>query len=249
MQWYNILALNGAGFLAGFINTLAGGGSMLTLPLLIFLGLPANVANGTNRVAILFQSMAGLRAFKVKNAIDFKVDSRLAIPAVIGAIPGAILASYLNADAMKKIIAITLISMFLLIVFKPKVWEKSMTSDPAKPLWWHYPLFVMIGFYGGFIQVGIGFILLAGLVMGSGYDLVRGNAVKKLIILLYTPVALAIFFYNGQVDIKAGLFLAVGNALGAVAAANFAVSWGPKAVKYFLLVALVVVSLKLLEVF
>ena len=110
-------------------------------------------------------------------------------------------------------------------------------------------MFVMIGFYGGFIQVGIGFILLAGLVMGSGYDLVRGNAVKKFIILLYTPVALAIFFYNGQVDIKAGLFLAVGNALGAVAAANFAVSWGPKAVKYFLLVALVVVSLKLLEVF
>lgn len=249
MEWYQILLLNATGFVAGFVNTLAGGGSILTLPLLIFLGLPANVANGTNRVAILFQNIAGVKTFHKQKEIDLKIDSRLAIPAVLGAIPGAMIATDLSEVTMKRVIAITLLAMFVVILSDPKKWDHKMIGNPPTPRWWHYILFFFIGMYGGFIQVGIGFVLLAGLVLTSGYDLVRGNAVKKWIILLYTPVALLIFFINGQVDIKAGLLLAVGNMLGAIAGAKFAISWGPKAVKYFLLVAIVGVSLKLLGVF
>jgi uncharacterized membrane protein YfcA len=200
-------------------------------------------------VAILFQNIAGVKTFHKQKEIDLKIDSRLAIPAVLGAIPGAMLAADLDAMLMKKVIAFTLILMFGIILVDPKKWDHKMIGNPPVPHWWHYILFFFIGMYGGFIQVGIGFVLLAGLVLTSGYDLVRGNAVKKWIILLYTPLALGVFLYNGQVDIKAGLLLAVGNMLGAIVGARFAVSWGPKAVKYFLLVALVGVSLKLLEVF
>lgn len=249
MEWYLIAGLIGVGFLAGFVNTLAGGGSMLTLPMLMFLGLPAGVANGTNRVAILLQNIAGVKTFRDNKAINLKVDSRLAIPAVIGAVPGAFIAADLNEEIMRRVIAVVLGLMFFLVLLKPKTWERSMIADPERPVWWQYLLFFFIGMYGGFIQVGTGFLLLAGLVMGSGYDLVRGNAVKKWIILLYTPFALAVFFFNHQVDLKAGLILAVGNMLGAVVGARFAVSWGPKVVKYFLLLALVVVTLKLFNVF
>lgn len=249
MEFYLLFGLIGIGFLAGFINTLAGGGSMLTLPMLMFLGLPANVANGTNRVAILLQNLVGVKTFRDSNAIDLKVDSRLAIPAVLGAIPGAWIATDLNETMMRQAIGIVLVLMFFLVLLKPKVWGRKMDSDPAKPKGWHYLLFFFVGMYGGFIQVGTGFLLLAGLIMGAGYDLVRGNAVKKWIILLYTPFALAVFIWNGQVDWKAGLILAVGNMLGAIAGARFAVSWGPRVVKYFLLIALVVVSLKLFGLF
>lgn len=250
MEWYLILALIGTGLAAGFINTTAGGGSMLTLPLLMFLGLPANVANGTNRIAILFQNIIGVSTFRQKKVLDFSTDYKLAIPAILGSIIGAFFAVEVDEALLKKIIAGLMVGMFLLVILKPDVWVKDQVgSVDEKPTILQYIIFFFIGLYGGFIQMGVGFLLLAGLVLGCGQDLVKANAVKVFIVLIYTVFTLGIFIYHQQVDIVAGLILAAGNMGGAWLGANFTVKGGAKYVRYVLMLALVIVILNLFGVF
>lgn len=245
-----ILALIGTGLAAGFINTTAGGGSMLTLPLLMFLGLPANVANGTNRIAILLQNVIGVNTFRQKKVLDLKADYKLAIPAVVGSVIGALFAVEINPEVLKKVIAGLMVVMFLLVVLKPEIWVKERAGQTiAKPSVLQYVIFFFIGLYGGFIQMGVGFFLLAGLVIGCGQDLVKANALKVFIILIYTVFSLGIFIFHKQVDITAGLILAAGNMGGAWLGANFAVKGGAKYVRYVLILALVIVILNLFGVF
>ena len=240
-------SLNWAGFLAGFINTLAGSGSLISLPLLMFLGLPANVANGTNRIAILLQNIIGVGSFKQQKVLNFKQGIWLAIPAIVGSIIGAQFAISLSEEIMSRTIGILLIVMFLLIVFKPDIWIKGQAGImEKKPGFLQIVVFFFIGIYGGFIQAGVGFFLLAGLVMAAGFDLVRANAVKLFIVLLYTPFALFVFIINSQVDYKYGFILAAGNMLGAFVASRFAVSWGPKFIRYVLLVIIFLAATKLI---
>lgn len=247
MEWYFIPALIGAGILCGFINTLAGSGSLISLPLLMFMGLPANVANGTNRIAILFQNIVGVSSFKQQKVFKIKEGIWLAIPAVIGSMVGAVLAVNLTEAIMTRVIGGLLVFMFFMILFKPDAWIKGQIGlVSSKPTWWQLLIFFGIGVYGGFIQAGVGFFLLAGLVLGAGFDLVKANAIKLLIVLLYTPFALAIFIYNDQVYWVAGLILAIGNMLGAFIASRFAVSWGAKFVRIMLLVIVFGAAIKLL---
>lgn len=250
MEWYIILAVIGVGFVAGFINTLAGSGSLLTLPLLMFLGLPANVANGTNRIAILLQNIVGVSSFKKQKVLDFKHGLWLGIPAVIGSFIGALVAINLNEDIMRKTIGGLLIFMLFIIVYKPDKWIKGKVGEiDPKPGVLQIIIFFFIGMYGGFIQAGVGFFLLAGLVLGAGLDLVKANALKVFIVLLYTPIALVIFIFNKQIDYKLGLILAIGNMMGAFVGAKANVSWGPKFVRYVLLIAVSVSAIKLLGLF
>ena len=250
MEWYLILAVIGAGFMAGFINTLAGSGSLITLPMLMFLGLPANVANGTNRIAILLQNVVGVGSFRQQKVLNTKMGLWLAIPAVIGSLLGAQIAIELNEEIMEKTIAILLIVMFFLILYKPQRWIKGKAGHvEAKPSVFQFIIFFFIGIYGGFIQAGVGIFLLAGLVLSAGVDLVRANAMKLLIVLIYTPFAITVFFMNNQINWEYGLILAVGNMLGAFVASRFAVNWGAKYVRYILLAVILLSALKLLGVF
>ncbi len=250
MEWYIYVAVIFIGLLAGFINTLAGGGSALSLPMLIFLGLPPTVANGTNRIAILLQTATASGSFKKEKVLDLKKSWPLGIAALAGAIPGAILAVNLNEFIMRKVIGSILIIVLLLVIFKPEIWIKSKSGlKNAKTNWVSYLVFFLIGAYGGFIQVGIGFFLLAGLVLVEGLDLLKANAIKSFIVLLYTPLALLIFILNDQVDFKIGLILAIGNVTGAWIGSKLAVSWGTKFIRWVLIVALTGSILKLFEVF
>ena len=249
MEWYIILAVIGVGFIAGFINTLAGSGSLLTLPLLMFLGLPANVANGTNRIAILLQNIVGVTSFKQQRVLSFKEGLIIGIPAAIGSIIGAQIAINLNDEIMSRTIGGLLVFMLFIIILKPDRWIKEKAGGTPVVRWFQIIIFFVIGIYGGFIQAGVGFFLLAGLVLGMGHELVKANALKVFIVFLYTPFALAIFILNDQVDYKLGLILAIGNMLGAFVGARVAVKWGAKAVRYFLIIALAFASLKLLGVF
>lgn len=248
MDWYLYPLIVLAGFFAGFINTLAGSGSLITLPLLMALGLPANIANGTNRIAILLQNIVGVSSFKKQKVLEFKSSVNLVVPAVLGSILGAILAVDINEDIMKKTIGGLLLFMFFFILLKPSKWLKEQQVKSSLPYWLKAIIFFIIGMYGGFIQAGVGFFLLSGLVLGAGYDLVRANAVKVFIILVYTAFALVIFIINDQVDYKFGLILAIGNMLGAYVGARFAVKWGPKFVRYLLLTTIIVAAVKLLGI-
>ena len=247
MEWYLIPALIGVGFLCGFINTFAGSGSLISLPMLMFMGLPANVANGTNRIAILLQNVVGVASFKQQKVFEWKEGIWLAIPAVIGSVIGAIFAVNINDRIMTRVIGGLLVVMFFLIIFKPDMWVRGKAGKIAgRPGILQLIIFFGIGLYGGFIQAGVGFFLIAGLVLGAGYDLVKTNAIKLLIVLIYTPFALTVFIINDQVNWTAGLILAVGNMLGAFVASRFAVSWGAKVIRIILLVIIFGAALKLI---
>lgn len=249
MEWYHFLAVIGVGFLAGIINTLAASGSLLTLPLLIALGLPPIEANGTNRIAILLQNIVAVGRFRQKKVLDLKQGSLIGIPAIIGSIVGAQIAVSIDNDLMGKAIGGVLVLMFFVVLLRPNRFLNSREGNPPVPKWLQYIIFFFVGVYGGFLQAGVGFFLLTGLVLGCGFDLVKANGIKVLIILLYTPIALAVFMLNDQVNYGMGFLLAAGNMLGAWVGANMAVKWGAAFLRYFLLLAILIASLKLLNIF
>ncbi len=250
MAWYLYLVVVAAGFMAGFINTLAGSGSLITLPLLIFLGLPANVANGTNRIAILLQTAVGVSSFHRQRVLDLRGGLMLAAPAVVGSIVGAQIAVNLDELMMRRAIGTLMVVMLAVILVRPKRWlEGRPEAVHQRPDWKQLLLFFAIGVYGGFIQAGVGIFLLAGLVLGAGYDLVRANAVKVLIVLCFTLCALVVFLVNGQVQWGIGLILAVGNMLGAWVAARIAVERGAAFVRWLLIAVVVISAAKLLGLF
>ncbi len=247
MEWYNFLLVILIGLIAGFINTLAGSGSIISIVMLMSLGLPPNVANGTNRIAILMQNIVGVASFKKQKVFEWKEGIWLAIPAVIGATIGAFSAVNLKNDIMEVVIAFILLFMLGILIIKPDKWIKGQAGKfKEKPSILQIIIFFFIGLYGGFIQAGVGFFLLAGLVLSAGFDLVKSNAIKMLIVLLYIPFTIAIFAYNHQINYLLGFMLGLGNMLGAFIGSKISVKWGPKFIRYFLIIIILGFTIKLL---
>lgn len=234
------------GFLAGFINTLAGSGSLITLPVLILLGLPANVANGTNRVGILIQNIVAVATFRRRRALNADGSLKLMIPAAIGAVAGAALAVDLDEDLLNRTIGVLMLVMLVVVLIRPGRWLAEHAAHEQSPYWLQAIVFFAIGAYGGFIQAGVGIFLLAGLVLTGGYTLIGANAIKNLIVLAFTIAAIVVFIVNDQVRWDLGLPLAAGNALGAFIAANMAVEKGAGFVRAVLIVILLLSAIALL---
>jgi uncharacterized protein len=242
MLWYHYAAAAAAGFLCGIMNTLAGSGSLVTLPVLLMLGLPASVANGTNRVGVLIQSAVATASFRQQRVFKIREGLLLMVPTALGSTLGARISLTLNEESMRRTIGILMVIMLFVVLIDPKRWLRGkgeITNEHIR--WWHFLLFFVIGVYGGFIQVGIGIFLLSSLVLGVGYDLVKGNAVKVLIVAFQSLMALIIFVLNDQVIWTIGLALAVGQIPGAWVASRLAVKWGAAFVRW-VLIAIVIVS-------
>ncbi len=242
MQAWLYLAVVGAGFLAGFINTLAGSGSAITLPLLVFMGLPATVANGTNRIGVLLQTTTSTWTFHRQGVMPWRHAISLLIPAILGGITGAMLAANLNEPNMRRAIGAMLVLTFFLIIIKPKRWLTGRAGGAIQPGLKQWIIFYFIGMYGGFIQAGVGIFMLVGLVLGIGHDLVRANAIKALLVLSLNIFAFVVFVHNGQVDWLLGLMLAIGNIVGARAAALMATKDWAQVWVYRILLAVVIFS-------
>lgn len=244
------LAVIAAGFGAGFINTLAGSGSLITLPVLIFIGLPANVANGTNRVGVLSQSLTAAGSFRQQQVLDLRSSLMLAAPAIVGSVIGAQIAVNLDEQLMRRTIGALMVAMLIVILARPRRWlEGRAEATEQRPGLGQMVVFFLIGGYGGFIQAGVGIFILAGLVLSAGYDLVRANAAKVLIVLCFTIFALFVFIYNDQVRWGLGILLAIGNALGGWVAARMAVERGAVFVRWLLIAVVAVSAAQLLGLF
>ncbi|GAB4321058.1 MAG: sulfite exporter TauE/SafE family protein [Bacteroidales bacterium] len=249
MSWVEILLLVGSGILVGFINTLAGGGSIISLSVLMMLGLPANIANGTNRVAIFIQNIAATGSFKKQQVLDHRKGFWLALPAIAGSILGAWIATDLNEEIIGKAIAIVMLVMVFVILYKPQQWLKGKEELQQKPVsFLQGVLFFIIGIYGGFLHMGVGYALLAGIVLGAGYDLVKANAIKVFIILLWSPMILLVFILGHQVNYLYGLVLSAGNVIGALIASKLAVEKGAGFVRWVIIAVILVTSMDLLGV-
>lgn len=240
------LLLFATGTAAGMINVVAGGGSSLTLPILILLGLDGAMANGTNRVAIFIQNIFAIWGFEQNRKNRFKVSIKIALFTLPGAIIGAFAAISISNEWFQRILAVVLIFVVISMFFPP-VSRRDLNDDTAsyKP-WLLYLSMLGIGFYGGFIQVGVGFLLMAALFHIMKRKLLEVNIHKVFIVFLYTIPALLIFILSGNVDWKLGLSLAAGNAFGGWLAAHLSVKKGDRFIRYGLALAVIILAVKMI---
>ena len=234
------------GIIAGFLNVTAGGGSTLTLPTLIFLGLESSVANGTNRIAILVQNISAVYSFKGEKYQDLKASIILSLFTLPGAIAGALLAVKLDDEIFQKILGIIMIGIILSMFIPQK--QTNSTGKTKISLSTTVSMFG-IGFYGGFIQVGVGFLIMASLKYLMKLNLVRVNMHKVFVVLIYTIPALIIFIVTENVNWFLGLSLAAGNALGGWWGAKISVKKGERFIKGVLIMAILIMALKLLNIY
>ncbi len=244
LKW---LLLYGVGVLAGFINVMAGGGSTLTMPTLIFLGLDSAAANGTNRVALFIQNIAAVSSFQAEKNYRFKQVFIYAAWTLPGAVIGALAAVRIEHELFQKILGAVIIGVMLTVLF-PQL-KSSQKPDSEKRSWLIYPALFGIGFYGGFIQAGVGFLIMAAFLHILHLDLIRVNMTKVFIIFIYTIPAIIIFALSGNIRIIYALALAAGNASGAWWSAKLAVKKGEKLIRIVLVAAVLAMALKLFEIY
>lgn len=248
--WQVISLLIVAGFLVGFINTIAGSGTVITYSLFMTMGMPANIANGSIRLGVILQTLSATLTFKRHGVLDWKKGLILSIPIALGSIIGAQIAAILDVKIFEKMLALIMLSMIFFLFQNPKKWveghaEKMSKRSNFKEL----IVFFAIGLYGGFTHIGVGIFLLAALVLKAGYDLVKANAIKVLSVLVYSPFALAVFVFNNQVNYEIGLISAIGNIFGGLLASRLAVNWGAGFIRWFLVLIILLFNAKVFGLF
>lgn len=252
MELYQYIIAIVGGLIAGCINTLAGNGSAITLTILTeVIGLPGNVANGTNRLGVIAQSSAASFAFYKNGKIDWPRSRLYVLLTTIGAIAGVFVAIWVSNEQFLQVFRYLMVVMLLVILVKPKRWLREVTVVSKPNLWIAVPAFLLLGFYGGFIQMGMGILFLAVMVLGAKWSLIDSNVIKSMIVAIYTIVVIAIFQWQGLIDWKVGSIIAIGQMTGGWLTANFASKYQEANIwAHRLLVVMVVVAiLRLFGVF
>lgn len=239
----SLLALGGVA--AGIINTLAGGGSLLTVPLLVAFGLPGTIANGTNRIGILVQSLTSIAGFKRRGIPGLREALPVLPPVFLGGLIGAVLVSRMSDVLFERVFGLVMLVLLVPTLRPPK--SDSMEGEAKSPLA-RFLLFMLIGLYGGAFQAGVGVLLVLAL-SAAGYNLVVANSIKMIVTLAFTVVAVPVFILQGQVAWQPALALAAGFALGGELGAHIAVGGGDKVIRPFMLVAVVALAGKMLGLY
>ncbi len=230
------LILSSLGVVAGIINTLAGGGSNLTIPALMVLGMPADIANATNRVGVFLQSIVGISGFKKYDKLPLTDYKAILIPLLVGALVGSLCASYAPQALLKYLLLGAMLTVATIVLIRPSVIAPPADSIPFNvaqtPQSWGWLLFA--GFYGGFVQAGVGFILITTFAGALRYSLLASNVLKIFATLCFTGIALGVFIFNDQIRWLPGLVLAFGTMLGAYIGVKIAVQISQRTLKWFL---------------
>ena len=235
--------------LAGGINTLAGSGSAITLTILTeLLQLPGNIANGTNRVGIIFAGFASTYAFHRNGKLDVQSNKLPIFFITVGAIVGVIAATQVSNEQFKEVFRFMMVAMLFVILIKPKRWLQKTDPNKKVNLWLAIPLYIALGFYGGFIQMGMGVLFLIIMVLVANYNIMDANVVKAFVVALYTIAAVAIFHWQGLIDWRIGMLLAVGQTVGGWGTAHYASQY-PKADIWAYRVLIAVVIWAILRMF
>lgn len=247
MKAWELIFLAVAGFASGWANVLAGGGSLFTVPVMVFLGMPGPVANGTNRVAIIAQNLTAVWTFFRKGFSDFRLSATLALAASVGAFFGALVGVELKGEWFNRTVALVMVAVAVVMATDKRTAETPRAEGgPSRNLALGHLLMVGAGFWGGFIQIGVGFLLMPILYRVMGLDLVRVNMHKVFIALVFSVVALAVFAAKVDIAWQAGVALALGNAIGGWAGAHSTISRGAPFVKFAMYAMLAAMAAKLL---
>ena len=227
-----------SGIIVGAINTLAGGGSVVTVTMFTALGLPITIANGTNRIAVFLQNLTATINFLRKGAFNLKHGLLLSIPVIIGNIVGSLVATRIDDRVFRICFGVILVVILIYLIFDSRIKIKEGHNLDIKP--WHYLLFLGIGFYGGYIYIGIGYLILAITLWAMRMDIMTANAIKNFVIFVATPFSLAVFIINGQIDYLFGIPHGGGNIIGSYLASHYASHLGKGVIKGFTLVIVLI---------
>ncbi len=246
MSFITIICLLAAGAISGFINVIAGGGSLFTLPALIFFGLPPTVANATNRVGVLVQALISVIAFKQEGISRFKYSFFLAISSTVGATIGVSMALIVKDSAFQLILSVIMLIVLGLILWNPA----GRISDGKERVEFKHKMicftaFFFVGIYGGFIQAGVGLIIIATLTSIHNISLLKTNCIKLTVVLIYTSVAVAMFAMNGKINWLYALVLSIGYAIGGWFSTKLSVKKGDKWIKKILIISVLIMAFKL----
>jgi len=241
----DIIILFLCGIIAGFINTIAGGGSLLTLPILIFMGLPSNIANGTNRIAIFMQNIFSISGYKSRGVSDFKYSSWLSVSALIGSIIGAKIAININEDMFNKILSVVIIIVVLTIIYNKKPFNINSENISIEKKIISVIMFFFIGIYGGFIHAGVGFLILSILSNYNGIQLSKANSIKVFVVFVYTFFALIVFIMENKINWILGINLGIGNSIGGWIASRWSYNKPDKIIKIFIIISSAIMAIKL----
>lgn len=235
MDFEVIFLLILSGVAVGFINTLAGGGAVISITTFMAMGMPIITATGTNRIPVLMQNLVASIIFQKKRMYSIKEAIRLSIPLMIGAFVAAQFTTYLDGGVFSLIFISGLIIFAFLLFYKPDSWNRTVrdTSIKTKPA--HIIILFIIGLYGGSIYVGMGYMLIGLLVISLGYNLIEANAIKNFMAMVLAPVSIIPFILSGNVDYRMGLVHGIGNIIGAFVASKYASNLGIKFIKRLLL--------------
>jgi uncharacterized membrane protein YfcA len=247
VELWQLALLSATGVVAGFLNVMAGGGSLLTVPVMVFMGVPGPVANGTNRIAILAQNVTAVAAFFRRGFSDFRLSLTLAACSLPGALAGALVGTRLEGAWFNRVLAVIMLGVMLVMWLGGNRKRSDTGGDPSRrQLIWGHICMVCVGFYGGFIQLGVGFMIMPVLHRVMGLDLVRTNMHKVFIVMCYTVVALLVFAAQVEILWVVGLALALGNSIGGWIATNVQVDRGESVINIVLNTVLVAFIVKLL---
>lgn len=237
--------LLGGGLAAGVVNTLAGGGSLLTVPLLVLVGLPGTVANGTNRVGILVQNGIAAWGFRAQGVSGVAGAAPLLVPVAVGALAGAAVASRLPDEVFERVFGVVMVALLVPTLWRPRV---DAASGRRRPVWLKSAVFLAIGLYGGAFQAGVGILLVFALSF-AGVDLVRANSIKVVVNFCFTLLALPVFLLADQVAWGPALVLATGFAGGGALGSRLAVRGGERLIKPVLALAVLALSGRMLGLY
>lgn len=245
LELWSAALIAAGGLVAGFANVVAGGGSLLTMPLLVFVGLPATVANGTVRIAVAVQCLTAVFRYHRAGAIPWGRVPALLLPVLAGAGAGAVLAASMEDPLFAKLLGWVTLAAALLVAAGPSRLFGRRESEASRVTIGLLAALLFAGFYGGLIQAGVGYVLLAALTLGGRFDLVTANVLKVILVLAYTPIAIAVFGAVGKVDPAAAAILALGQAAGAYLGASATLAKGASIIRPILLVAVLASGVKL----
>lgn len=242
------IAMTGA-FAAGVINALAGNGSVITLTILTeILGLPGTIANGTNRVGVLLNSIGASAGFLGKRQLSYRAYGAYIVPVVLGAVFGTYAAVVVTNGQFMAVFKGLMVVMLIIVLVHPERWLIERPGVSRLPRGWIWPVMLALGFYGGFIQMGMGVFYLAILVLVAKLPLIEANMIKAISIGLFTLVAVVIFAFAGKVIWPIGFLMGVTQFAGGWLSAHFAARI-PGAAKLAYGVLVLAVALSVLKVF
>jgi uncharacterized membrane protein YfcA len=247
-DWYVYILSILAGALAGFINTLTGSGSLVTLAMLMFVGLPANYANATNRLGVLTQSTVAVFTFYHNGKLNYQSAGGFIIPSVLGAIIGTQLAVNVGEKVIDQSIGIIMVVMLFVILIKPERWLKTNSESRQNNKIVVFIIFFLVGFYAGFLQAGVGILLHVAFVLGAKYSIKDSISLKTFLVFLFTIPSLFIFIWSGQVVWELAILLSIGQSIGAWLAAHFAMKH-PSASLWTYRMLIIVVIMSIIQIF